>query len=125
MDGNIIFKELNSFEVDIAVIREGIDKYMSIIVNRYITFIDPLQFYNGSLDTLASNLKDEDFKHLTSEFGTDKLEILKRKETYPYEWVDSYEKFNYQQLPPKKCFYSSLIDGKRNRSNGHISDEQY
>ena len=98
---------------------------MSIIVNRHITFIDSLQFYNGSLDTLASNLNNEDFKHLTSEFGTDKLEILKRKETYPYEWVDSYEKFNYQQLPPKKCFYSSLIDGKRNRSNGHISDEQY
>ena len=58
--------------------------------------------------TLASNLKDEDFKHLTSEFGIDKLEILKRKDAYPYEWVDSYEKFNYQQLPPKECFYSSL-----------------
>ena len=74
MDGHIIFKELNNFEVDIAVIPEGIDKYMSIIVNRYITFIDSLQFYNGSLDTLASNLEDNDFKHLTSEFGIDKLE---------------------------------------------------
>ena len=45
-DGHIIFKELNNFNVDI-----GIDKYMSIIVNRHITFIDSLQFYNGSLDT--------------------------------------------------------------------------
>ena len=53
---------------------------MSIIVNRHITFIDSLQFYNGSLDTLASNLKDEDFKHLTWEFGIGKLEILKRKD---------------------------------------------
>ena len=52
---------------------------MSIIVNRNITFIDSLQFYNGSLDTLASNLKNKDFKYLTSEFGTDKLEILKEK----------------------------------------------
>ena len=66
---------------------------MSIIVNRHITFIDSLQFHNGSLDTLASNLKDEDFKHLTSEFSIDKLEILKRKEACPYEWLDSYEKF--------------------------------
>ena len=49
---------------------------MSIIVNRHITFIDSLQFYNGSLDTLASNLNNEDFKHLISDFGFDKLEIL-------------------------------------------------
>ena len=71
--GHIIFKELNKFNVDIAVIPKGIDKYMSIIVNRYITFIDSLQFYNGSLDTLASNLNNKDFKHLISEFGVDKL----------------------------------------------------
>ena len=98
---------------------------MSIIVNRHITFIDSLQFYNGSLDTLASNLNNEDFKHLTSEFGIDKLEILKRKDAYPYEWVDSYEKFKHPSLPEKKYFYSSLRDGKRDRSDGHISDEQY
>ena len=58
---------------------------MSIIVNRHIIFIDSLQFYNGSLETLAANLDNEGFKHLTSEFGIDKLEILKRKDTYPYE----------------------------------------
>ena len=98
---------------------------MSIIVNRHITFIDSLQFYNGSLDTLASNLNNEDFKHLISESGFDKLEILKRKDAYPYEWVDSYEKFKHPSLPEKKYFYSSLKDGKRDRSNGHISDEQY
>ena len=38
-DGHIIFKELNNFDVDIVVIREGIDKYMRVIVNRHITFI--------------------------------------------------------------------------------------
>ena len=121
-DGHIIFKELNNFDVDIAVIPKGIDKYMSIIVNRHITFIDSLQFYNGSLDTLASNLNNEDFKHLTPEFGIDKLEILKRKDAYPYEWVDSYEKLKHPALPEKKHFYSSLRDGKRDKSNGHISD---
>ena len=55
---------------------------MSIIVNRHITFIDSLQFYNGSLDTLAWNLNNEDFKHLISEFGIDKLEILKGMERF-------------------------------------------
>ena len=85
-DDHIILKELNNFDVDIDVIPNGMDKYMTIIINRHITFIDSLQFYNGSLDTLTSNLNNEDFKHLTSEFGIVKLEILKRKDAYLYEW---------------------------------------
>ena len=124
-DGHIIFKKLNNFNLDIALIPKGIDKYISIIVNKHITFIDSLQFYNGSLDTLASNLNNEDFKHLISEFDIDQLEILKRKDAYPYEWVHSYEKLNYQSLSEKECFYSSLRNGKRDKSIGHISDEQY
>ena len=78
---------------------------MSIIVNRHIIFIDSLQFYNSSLETLASNLEDNDFKHLTSEFGIEKLEILKRKDAYPYEWVDSYEKIKHPSLPEKKILF--------------------
>ena len=65
---------------------------MSIIVNRNIAFIDSLQFCNNALDTLTSNLKNEDFRHLISDFGVDKIEKLKRKDAYPYEWVDSDEK---------------------------------
>ena len=98
---------------------------MSITVNRHITFIDSLQFYNNSLDTLAPNLNKEDFKYLVSEFGIDKLEILRRKDAYPYEWVGSYEKFKHPSLPEKKYLYSSLKDGKSDNSDGHISDEQY
>ena len=63
--GHISFKEQNNFDVDIDVISKGIDKYMGIIVNRHITFIDSLQLYHGSLGTLASNLDNEDFTHLT------------------------------------------------------------
>ena len=44
---------------------------------------------------------------------------------YPYEWVDSYEKFKYPTLFDKKYFYSLLKDGKRDRSNGYIFDEHY
>ena len=60
-----------------------------------------------------------------SEFGINKLEISRRKDAYPYEWVDSYEKFKHPSLPEKKCFYSSLRDGKRDNNNRHTSDEQY
>ena len=98
---------------------------MSIIVNRNITFLDSLQFYKGSLDSTASNLEDSDFKYLLPEFPTEKLEILKREDAYPYEWVDSYEKFNHQELPPNNYFYSSINDGKRGKGDGNISHEQY
>ena len=98
---------------------------MRIIVNRYITFIDSLQFYNSSLDTLRSNLNNEKFKYLISEFGTDKLKILKRKDAYLYEMVHSYENFKHQSLPEKIYFYSAINDEKRNKGNGHISNEQY
>ena len=33
--------------------------------------------------------------------------------------------FEHLSLPEKKCCYSSLKDGKRDWSNGHISDKQY
>ena len=108
-DRHIIFKELNNVNVDIEVIPKTIEKYMSIIVNRNITFVDPNEFYKGSLDTIASNLEDNDFKHYA----------------YPYVWVDSYEKFKYLSLPPKECFFSSLRDGKSDKCDGHISDKQY
>ena len=98
---------------------------MSIVVNRNIALIDSNEFYKDSLDTIASSLEDNDFKHLMTEFPANKLEILKRKDAYPYEWEDSYEKFKYPSLPEKKHFYSSLKDGKRDKSNGYISNEQY
>ena len=98
---------------------------MSIIVNKNIIVLDSLQFCKASLDSLAGNLEDIDFKHLLSEFPPNKLEILKRKDAYPYEWVDSYRKFIYPRLPPKESFYSSIDDGKRGKENGHISNNQY
>ena len=98
---------------------------MSIIINRNIIFLDSLQFCNSSFDNLASNLNNEDFKYLLPEFPTDKLEILKRKDSYPHESIDSFEKFKHQELPSKECFYSSINDGKRGKGDGHISNEQY
>ena len=37
-----------------------------------------------------------------------KFVLLLRKGVYPYEYMDSWEKFNETALPPKKDFYSNL-----------------
>ena len=80
-DGHIIFKELNNF--DNQVIPKTSEKYMSIIVNRNVVFLDSNQFYKGKLDNHASNLEDSDFKYLLSEFPIDKLKLLKGKDAHP------------------------------------------
>ena len=38
-----------------------------------------------------------------------KFVLLLRKGVYPYEYMDSWERFNETSLPPKKDFYSELI----------------
>ena len=53
-DGHMIFKELNNFDnTDIQVIPKTNEKYMSIIVNRNIIFLDSNQFYKSKLDNNA------------------------------------------------------------------------
>ena len=120
--GHLIFRELNNFKyIDIQVIPKTNERYMSIIVNNSVVFFDSLQFCKASLDTLAGNVKDNDFKHLPSEFSEDKLELLKKKDSCPYEWVDACKKSLYPRLPPKESFYSSIDDGKRGKGDGRIS----
>ena len=83
-DGHLIFRQLNNFkDIDIQVIPKTNERYMSIIVDNSVVFLDSLQFCKASLDSLAGNLEDSDFKHSLSEFPKDKLEILKWKDAYP------------------------------------------
>ena len=53
-----------------------------------------MQFMNSSLNKLVKNLSDEDFKYLVEEFGSENLELLKQKGAYPYEYMNSFERFN-------------------------------
>ena len=62
---------------------------------------------NYSLDKLVKNLSDKDFKYLVEEFGSRNLEILKQKDAYPYEYTNSFERFNEKTLPARKYFFSS------------------
>ena len=71
-----------------------------------------MQFMNYSLDKLAKNLSDEDFKYLVEEFDSENLKLLKQKGDYPYEYMNSFKRFNEKKLPAKKYFYSSIKDGK-------------
>ena len=71
-----------------------------------------MQFMKFSLERLVKNFSENDFKYLTQEFGSENLEFLKQKDTYPYEYMDSFKNSKEEKLPDQECFYSSVKDGK-------------
>ena len=65
-----------------------------------------------SLMTLSRSSSVQHFK------DKDKLALVKRKGIYPYDYMDSFNKFKETQLPRKEAFFSLLSDES-------ISDEDY
>ena len=79
-DSQLIFSELDKFDVKISVIPSGLEKYMTFfLIKTYLFFIDSMQFMDSSLDKLVKNLSDEDFKYLVEEFDSENLELLNKK----------------------------------------------
>ena len=48
---------------------------------------------NSSQVKLVKKLSDSSFKHLTREFGSENLKLLKQKDAYPNEYMDSFKRF--------------------------------
>ena len=126
-DNHLIFIELNEFDVKIEVISNRLEKYMTFFLNKKLDFTDSMQFMNSSLEKLVKNLSGNDFKYLTKEFGSKNLELLKQKDAYPYEYMDSFKRFGEEKLPARECFHSSVKEGTTGdygeKLDGHISDE--
>ena len=61
---------------------------------------------------------NESFKYTKEVFENEQFQLMKQKEIYPYDFMDSFEKISKTELPTKNGFYSILNDG-------NISDDQY
>ena len=77
---------------------------MASFLNKDLVVIGSMQYMNSSLYKLVKNLSDEDCKYLIEEFGSENLELLKQKGDYPYEHMNSLERFNEEKLPAKNIF---------------------
>ena len=73
---------------------------------------------SSSLDKLVSNLSKEALKYTSEEFTGMKLSLMSQKGVYPYNHMDSFEKFDQMKLPTKDQFYSVLNDQ-------HITNDEY
>ena len=136
-DSHLFIKKLGSpnKKENIDCIPNNEEKYISfsktIVTGQYtnkkgevkdktfkIVFKDSLKFMSSSLGALVNNLPKDAFKNLLKYFTPKQAEILKQKGFYPYEYMDSKEKFNDTKPPPQKAFYSKL-------SGKGISDKNY
>ena len=128
-DSHLIFSELHRFQLKVAVIPNGLEKYMTFFLGRDLVFIDCIESMNYSLDKPVKNLVDKDFNYLVKEFSSESLEILKQKGAYPYEYMNSFKRFNEDKLCARKYFYSStkdkIISEDGKISDGHVSIEDY
>ena len=104
--------------MNINCIPNNMEKYMAFMLGNHLVFLDSFQFMSSSLDNLIKNLPDEAFNYTKQEFKKEQFELMKHKGVYPYDHMDSFDKFNKTELPTKEEFHSIL-------SNEHITDEQY
>ena len=104
-------------QMNINAIPNNMEKYMAFMLGNHLTFIDSFQFMSSSLDKLVSNLPKKSLKYTSQRFKGTKFDLMVRKGVYPYDYMDSFDKFN-KELPIKEEFYSIL-------NNEHISDENY
>jgi hypothetical protein len=83
-----------------------------------LRFIDSFKFLSSSLDKLSKNLRKDQFFDLSKYFPKENLDLVTKKLAYPYEYMDSLEKYLETQLPTIEKFYSSL-------NNESVSQEEY
>ena len=102
--------------MSINCIPNNMEKYMAFMLGKHLVFLDSFQFMNFSLDNLVKNLPDEAFIYTDEEFHCETL--VKRKGVYPYDHMDSFQKFEETELPTQEQFYSLL-------NNSSISDDDY
>ena len=135
-DAHLFIRELGGHASDMEVIAKNKEDYINFSIkvpaDSYIDkngeekdklielrFIDSFKFMSSSLDSLTKNLVTGGKKLFGLEdFSELQYDLLTRKGVYPYEYVNSWDRFNEAQLPPIDAFYSSL-----NMSS--ISEEDY
>ena len=74
-----------------------------------LRFIDSIKFMSSSLDSPVNSLAraGQEFWGFAN-YNCSQRELLIRKGIYPYEYMDSWDKFKETSLPSIEKFYSNL-----------------
>ena len=71
-------QELGKFSLKINLVPNGLEKYMSFIINNKLSFVDSFPFPSFSLNRLVKKLSKHDFKSLSQEFVNNVLDLVKQ-----------------------------------------------
>ena len=133
-DYHFIIKYLaRKFKGNSECLGENTEKYISFTVpfkkaindeeiQYRITISDSCTFMQDSLSNFVDNLSELKIKEIDnnvlikrfcntyqlSDNDINKFKLLLRKGIYPYEYMDSWKRFNETELPSKDKFYSAL-----------------
>ena len=139
-DSHLFIKKLGSPDKKetIECIPNNEEKYITftknIIIGQYtnkkgevkdktfkIVFKDSLKFMRSSLEALVNNLPKDAFKNISKYYTLEEVELIKQKGHYPYEYMDSIEKFKEDKPPPQKAFFSKLTGkGISNKNYSYV-----
>ncbi len=99
---------------NIRCIPNNTEKYISFSLGQ-LKFLDSFQFMASSLEKLVEATDKDDFNITKAEFGS-KADLIIRKGIYPYEYFDSFDKFQEKDLPPIEEFYKQFTNERRKRT---------
>ena len=102
-DAHLIMQYIGEQDGTLSCIPNNKEKYISFSW-RQLEFKDSAQFLLASLDKLVKSNKKETFKHTQKGQTNEEFELLIRKGVYPYEYMDSWERFDETKLPPIEKF---------------------
>ena len=119
-DAHLSIRELAKYTTGIGVIAKNTEDYISfsikVEVDKYIDkkgneqvkemelrFIDSIKFMSSSLDSLVNNLARGGQELFGFESYNDRqCELLIHKGIYPYEYMDSWDRFKETSLPSNR-----------------------
>ena len=114
-DAHHLMQAMSNLQKEVKCVANNMEKYITFSVGG-LRFIDSLNFLQGSLDSLVRATPKESLK-ITSTISNGS-DLLYKKGIFPYEYMDSWERFSETSLPDKENFYSKLNDE-------HITNNEY
>ena len=106
-DGHLIVKSLKSQFGKMTVIPHNLEKYLFLSVGQ-LNFLDSFQFTPKSLEVLFKTLEDDEFKYLVGSCTTSHFGLVRLKGVYPYDYMDSFDRFGETSFPTQDAFFNKL-----------------